>query len=98
MKKMLVQNIENAIADDNSDELETINGILAVKQKELVRLAHAKKDYTVLADEIDLLRDKKQELLVKKEESEGFKKRIKEMEDFSGEANQELTQYDESIV
>lgn len=98
MKKILVQNIEDAIADDNLDELERINSILAVKQKELVRLAHAKKDYTVLADEIDMLRDKKQELLVKKAESEGFKKRIKEMEYFLGETNQELTQYDESMV
>lgn len=52
------------MADDNTGELEKINAILAQKQKELVRLAHAKKDYTVLADEIEILRDKKQEILV----------------------------------
>ena len=52
------------MADDNTGELEKINAILTQKQKELVRLAHAKKDYTVLADEIEILRDKKQEILV----------------------------------
>ena len=51
-----------------------------------------------MTDEIDLLRDKKQELLVAKAETEGFKKRIKELEDFLKEANQELTEYDESMV
>lgn len=33
-----------------------------------------------------------------KAENEGFKKRIKELEDFLKEANQELTEYDESMV
>lgn len=61
---ILKENIEVALADDNTGELEKINAILAQKQKELVRLAHAKKDYTVLADEIEILRDKKQEILV----------------------------------
>lgn len=95
---ILMKNIETALADDNAGELEKINTVLSEKQKQLVKLAHAKKDYTALADEIDLLRDKKQELLVAKAETEGFKKRIKELEDFLKEANQELTEYDESMV
>lgn len=95
---ILMQNIETALADDNAGELVKINAVLSEKQKELVKLAHAKKDYTSLADEIDLLRDKKQELLVAKAETEGFKKRIKELEDFLKEADQELTEYDESMV
>lgn len=45
-----------------------------------------------------MLRDKKQELLVAKAENEGFKKRIKELEEFLKEADQELTEYDESMV
>ena len=87
-----------ALADDNSGELEKINTVLSEKQQQLVKLAHAKKDYTALADEIDLLRDKKQGLLVAKAETEGFKKRIKELEDFLKAANHELTEYDESMV
>lgn len=52
------------IADDNSVDMEKLNGILKEKQKELVKLAHAKKDYAALVDEIDILRDKKKELQV----------------------------------
>lgn len=59
MMDILKQNIETALADDNSGELEKINEKMSQLQKELVKLAHANKDYTVLADEIDLLRDKK---------------------------------------
>ena len=95
---ILMHNIETALADDNAGELEKINAVLSGKQKQLVKLAHAKKDYASLADEIDLLRDKKQELLVAKAETEGFKKRIKELEDFLKESNKELTEYDESMV
>lgn len=95
---VLMKKIEIALADDNAGELEKINALLSEKQKQLVKLAHAKKDYTSLADEIDLLRDKKKELLVAKAENEGFKKRIKELEEFLKEADRELTEYDESMV
>lgn len=67
MIQTLKENIEIAMADDNSSEMEKLNAIMLEKQKELVNLAHAKKDYGLLADEIDILRDKKQELLVKRE-------------------------------
>lgn len=53
---------------------------------------------TALADEIDVLRDKKQELLVQRSETEGVKKRIAELVDFFQEANQKLTEYNESMV
>lgn len=38
------------MADDNSGEMEKLNAIMLEKQKELVNLAHAKKDYDLLAD------------------------------------------------
>lgn len=41
-----------------------LNGILKEKQKELVKLDYAKKDYTALVDGIDILRYKKKELQV----------------------------------
>ncbi|SET62012.1 recombinase family protein [[Clostridium] polysaccharolyticum] len=97
-KEILMQNIEAALADDNAGELEALNEKLSVKQKELVRLAQAKKDYTALADEIDILNEKKQQFLVDKAEKEGLKKRIRELETFLKEANQELTEYDETMV
>lgn len=95
---ILKENIEVALADDNTGELEKINAILTQKQKELVRLAHAKKDYTVLADEIEILRDNKQEILVQRAETEGVKKRISELSEFLQNTDTELTEYDEQMV
>lgn len=83
MAGILVQNIEAAIADDNRGDLVMINSILSERQKELVKQDQAKKDYSVLADEIDRLKAKKQDMLVKKAQTEGLKKRISEMETFS---------------
>lgn len=98
MMRILKDNIETALADDNSDEIEKVNVILKKKQKELVKLAHAKKDYTALVDEIDNLREEKQKLLVQRAETEGVKKRIAELTDFLQDADQELSEYDERMV
>ena len=98
MLQILSDNIEMAIEDDNSVEMEKLNGILKEKQKELVKLAHAKKDYAALADEIDILRDKKHELQVQRAEKEGVKKRIEELTDFLKGENHQLIEYDEGMV
>ena len=98
MIQTLKENIEIAMVDDNSGEMEKLNAIMLEKQKELVNLAHAKKDYGLLADEIDILRDKKQELLVKRTETEGVKKKVTELADFLQGAPQELAEYDELMV
>ena len=97
MKEILAENITLAMADDNSGELEEINAVLAAKQKELVKLAHANKDYTSLANEIDRIREKKR-ILVAKAEIAGYKKKIEELKDFINESGDELTEYDESLV
>ena len=93
--QVLKGNIEEALVDDNSGEMEELNAIMVEKQKELVNLAHAKKDYGLLADEIDILSDKKQKLLVQRAKTEGVKKRITELADG---ALQELVEYDEALV
>lgn len=98
MIQTLKENIEIAMVNDNSGEMEKLNAIMLEKQKELVNLAHAKKDYGLLADEIDILRDKKQELLVKRAETEGVKKKVTELADFLQGAPQELAEYDELMV
>lgn len=98
MIQTLKENIEIAMVDDNSGEMEKLNAIMLEKQKELVNLAHAKKDYGLLADEIDILRDKKQVLLVKRAETEGVKKKVTELADFLQGVPQELAEYDELVV
>ena len=94
MKEKLAENIAIAIADDNTGDLEEINKILTAKQRELVKLAHAKKDY----NDIDKIREKKQRILVAKAETEGYKKRIEELQDFINKGDTELSKYDEKIV
>ena len=63
-----------------------------------MKLAQAKKDYSALADEVDRLKEKKQKLLVAKADTEEFKKRISELEEYLIEANEELTEYDLSLI
>lgn len=98
MKDRLAENIAIALADDNSGDLEEINKVLTVKQRELVKLTHAKKDYDDLSDEIDKIREKKQRILVAKAETEGYKKRIEELQDFINEVDTKLIEYDEKMV
>ena len=52
----------------------------------------------VLADEIEILRDKKQEILMQRAETEGVKKRISELSKFLQNTDTELTEYDEQMV
>ena len=48
----------------------------------ILTLFKAKKDYTKIADEIDELKGKKQQLLIEKADQEDTKSRIREMKDF----------------
>ena len=61
-------------------------------------LLKAKKDYTKIADEIDELKVKKQQILIEKAGQEDAKRRIREMEDFLKNERHELTEYDEKLV
>lgn len=67
-------------------------------QKELLRLANGKKDYNGIAEEINRLREKKQDALAENAEREGLKKRIAEMKEFLNSQATEVTEYDEQLV
>ena len=67
-------------------------------QKELLKLANSKKDYNSVADEIDRLRELKQNALVESAEREGLKQRIREMREFLEQQATEVTEYDELLV
>ena len=61
MMDLLKRNILSVFEEDDTEERMTaINELLAQKQKELVSMTQAKKDYSALADEIDELREQKQ--------------------------------------
>ena len=67
-------------------------------QKELLKRANAKKDYIDLADEIDRLRELKQNAMAENAEREGLKQRIAEMQEFLAEQMEQIEEYDESLV
>ncbi|MGE5661065.1 MAG: site-specific recombinase, partial [Ignavibacteriales bacterium] len=67
-------------------------------QKELLKRSNAKKDYNDLADEIDRLREQKQNAMAGNAEREGLKQRIAEMKAFLAEQTEQIEEYDESLV
>lgn len=78
--------------------MKAINELLAQKQKDLVSMAQAKKDYSALADEVDDLREQRLSVLVEKARSEGRKKRINKMETLLSSQSVELIEYDEKMI
>lgn len=98
MMTVLQKNIETVIPQEDENSAEGITAKLKEKQKELLKLANAKKDYNSVADEIDRLRELKQKALTESAEREGLKKRIAEMKDFLNNQTVELLEYDEQLV
>ena len=99
MQDILKENIEKVLRVDQTDgKLEKLNAILDAKQHELAQLAKKNEDYSTLADEIDELREQKQEILVEKAQTEGYKTRIQELGDLLKKECTELREYDEGMV
>lgn len=98
MMDVLQENIEAVIRQEEETSAEGINAKLEELQKELLRLANSKKDYNSVADEIDRLRELKQEALTECAEREGVKKRIAEMREFLDNQTTEILEYDEQLV
>ena len=72
MMDLLKRNILSVFEEDDTEERMTaINELLAQKQKELVRMAQAKKDYSALADEVDDLRSRDSRSLLKRQGLKG---------------------------
>ena len=67
-------------------------------QKELLKKANAKQGFEELADEIDALREEKQDLLIEEANRAGLKQRLDELEAFLTEQATEVPDYDEGLV
>ena len=94
----LEQNIASVLVLEDEGSMESINVKLEELQKELLKRANAKKDYNDLADEIDRLRELKQNAMAENAEREGLKQRIAEMQEFLAEQTEQIEEYDESLV
>ena len=98
MMATLQENIEAVIRQEDETSSEGIEAKLLELQKDLLKLANSKMDYNSVADEIDRLRELKQNALVESAEREGLKQRIKEMREFLEQQSTEFTEYDELLV
>ena len=94
----LEQNIASVLALEDENSMESIKAKLEELQKELLKRANAKKDYNDLADEIDRLRELKQNAMAENAEREGLKQRIAEMQEFLVEQMEQIEEYDEKLV
>lgn len=94
----LEENIATVFALGDDGSIESINAKLEELQKELLKRANAKKDYNDLADEVERLRELKQDVMVENAVREGLKQRIAEMQQFLVEQTDEIEEYDETLV
>ena len=95
---ILEENIEAVIGCGVDDEIAEIDCRLAEQQKELLKLANAKKDYSKVADEIDRLREERQNILMREADRDGKRQRIEEMKAFLEEQADIPAEYDERLV
>lgn len=95
---VLEENIEAVIGESVDDEIAEIDRRLAEQQKELLKIANAKKDYSKVADEIDRLREERQDILMREADRDGKRQRIEEMKAFLLEQADTSLEYDEQLV
>lgn len=94
----LEENIAMVLALEDDTSMESIDAKLEELQQELLKRANAGQDYDDLADEIDSLREKKQEVMADNAEREGQKQRIAEMQQFLAGQIEQIEEYDEKLV
>jgi len=98
MLTALEKNIAMVLALEDETSMESLDAKLEELQQELLKRANARQDYEDLADEIDLLREQKQNAMAENAEREGLKQRIAEMQQFLAEQRGTIQVYDERVV
>ena len=89
---------EQSLGAGRDAELETIDQQLEAKQKELVDRALKKTDYEELADEVEALKDAKQQILLGKAVDNNQQIKRDEMISFLQEQQAEIAEYDDQMV
>ena len=90
--------VELELGQSNSPRVAEIDTRLEALQKELLKKANAKQGFDELADEIDALREEKQDLLMEDANCAAMKQRLDELEAFLDEHQEPVTDYDEGMV
>ncbi len=94
----LKANIEMVISENTNSAISEINTQLEELQRELLNRVNSKADYEDIADEIDTLREEKQNVLILQAEREGVKQRIEDMMVFLDEQPIKLESYNENLT
>ena len=95
---VLKENIEAVINDDKNMDIQEIESRLNELQQELLRSISSKADYQKIADEINRLRELKQNIMAEYADREGKRERVAEMAEFLIEQPYELFEFDEQLV
>ena len=96
--KTLQQNIAKAVVSADTLSPGGIQARLEELQKELIKKANNKQDYDAIADEIFRLRDQKEQSELDSHHREEAMNRIKELQDFIGQQETEVIEFDEALV
>lgn len=94
----LQKNVEEAFVEQSEAVYEQIDTDLVKLQEQLLQRVNANKDYADIADEIERLRDEKQNLSVEDSEREGLKARIQEMREFLEQQTTRIEEFDDQLV
>ena len=89
---------EQCIKTDQQEQIDAIDTELGELQKELVRKALANEDYQELADRVEGLKKKKQQILVEQAMDKGKELKRDEMVAFLETQSSEIEKYDEQPV
>lgn len=95
---ILRDNIATVLNEVNDFSTDDINSKLEELQKELLRLANSKADYTNIAEEIYRLRELKQNALGENSGRQRLRQHIAEMTKFLNDQPGDLQEYDEQLV
>lgn len=95
---VLQENIETVCSQEDEYRIVDIDTKLEELQKEMLMRANGKGDYGDIADEINGLRELKQNVLVESAQREGLKQRITEMMEFLKKQSGIVEEYDEQLV
>lgn len=90
--------IEKTLGSDNSARVAEIDARLEDLEKELLKRANAKQDYSDILEQIDTIRDEKQELLLEDANNAGIQRHLNEIEAFLESQQTAIEEYDEDLV
>lgn len=90
--------VERALGQSNTPKVQEIEAQLEGLQKDLLKKANAKQSFEELADEIETLRETKQDLLVEDANRATMKQRLDELESFMAGNEDGVKEFDEGLV